>query len=308
MESKIPSFLLKDEPEDMFLYGSGKKRFPFLDRTISNSAKSLKIMYLQAESAGRNSHLCNLNPVTKVISFIYLIVIISFVSSVLSQFLISCFIFILYLFSSISIIKVYKKVFLLAFLFGFLVSAPAAFNVITPGETLINIITFAKPHDFWIYYIPSEIGITIQGCKIVTLLFLRVFNSISLALLLAYSTSFPRMLKAFRIFFIPNTLLMVVSLAYKFIFILCRTIEETYLALKSRLIRNIESQTVRRIVAGRIFFIYEKAHLNYEQTYSAMISRGYEGKIILVGENKLIAKDFLILLCVVVLGAGFIFI
>ena len=305
MGSKIPPFLLTDEPSLRLQDGSGKMRFPSIDQTINNAARSLKTIYLQADSAGRSNVVCNLNPVVKVLSFIYLIVIISFVSAVLSQFYISCFIFFLYLFSGIHIFKVYKNILLLAFLFGFLVSAPAALNVITPGETVITLITLNKPYDFWIYHIPGEIGITIEGCKIVARLFLRVLNSVSLSLLLVYSTSFPRLLKVFRIFYIPHTLLMVVWLAYKFIFILCRTIEETFLAAKSRFIRNISSQTVRKIVAGRIFFIYVKAHLTYEQTYSAMISRGYEGKIKIAGQNKLTGKDFLILLCVVILGAGF---
>ena len=305
MGNKIPHFLLSDEPAIRFQDGSGKVKFPSIDQTISNAARSLKTFYLQADSAGRNNFVCNLNPVVKVLSFIYLIVIISFVSDVLSQFYVSCFIFFLYLFSGIHIFKVYKNILLVAFLFGFLVSAPAALNVITPGETVIRLITLNKPYDFWIYHIPGEIGITIQGCKIVARLFLRVFNSVSLSLLLVYSTSFPRLLKVFRIFYIPHTLLMVVWLAYKFIFILCRTIEETFLAVKSRFIRNIKSQTVRKIVAGRIFFIYVKAHLTYEQTYSAMISRGYEGKIKIAAQNNLTGKDFLILLCVVILGAGF---
>jgi len=308
MESRIPSYLLQDEPEAHLNAGSRKKNFPFLDRTLNNAAKSLKTIYLQAESAGRNSLICKLNPVTKVISFLYLIVIVSIVSSVRSQLLISAFVFLLYLLSGISIISVYKKVMILAFLFGFLVFAPAALNVITPGQTLIPLVTFSRPYQFWIYHIPQEISITLPGCKVVSLLFFRVFNSVSLALLLAYSTSFPRMLKAFRVFYVPNTLLMVVWLAYKFIFILCRTIEATYLALKSRLVGTVKNHTLRGIVAGRVFFIYTKAQHNYEQTYSAMLSRGYEGKISLAEEPELVAKDFLILLCIAALGAFFIFI
>ena len=308
MGSKIPPFLLKEEPYKIFSDESGKIRFSSLDQTITKVAKSLKTLYLQAESADRCNFICDLNPATKVILFVYLVVIISLVNSLLSQFLLSCFIFVLFLLSGIRMFQVYQKILILAFFFGFLLSAPAALNVITPGEMVIHIVTMQKPHDFWIYHIPAEIGITTDGCRIVIRLFLRVLNSVSLSLLLAYSTSFPRILKAFGVFHIPDTLLMVVWLAYKFIFILCRTIEDTFLAAKSRFIRNVKNKVLRKIVAGRIFFIYRKAHLTYEQTYSAMISRGYEGKIILVAENKINAKGFLIVICVVIAGAVALFI
>jgi cobalt/nickel transport system permease protein len=308
MENKTPSFLLSDETIDLKNDPFRKRRFSFLDRTISNSAKSLKTMYLQAESAGRKSLICNLNPVAKVFSFIYLIVVISIVSSVLSQLMIAFLIFILYLFSGIPVFRVYKKVLFVAFLFGFLVFAPAALNVITPGETFFNIISLEKPYDLWIYHIPAEIGLTSEGCNVVARLFFRVFNSVSLAMILAYTTPFPRIMKALRIFFIPNTFLMVVTLAYKFIYLLCRTIEDTYFALKSRLMVNVKSQTVNYIIAGRIFFIYSKAHFNYEQTWFSMISRGYEGKVILIADDKLKTLDFIILAGVAVVGTGLIFI
>jgi cobalt/nickel transport system permease protein len=308
MGSRIPAFLLKDESFEILPDVSGKTRFSSIDLTITKAAKSIKTLYLQAESAGRSNLICDLNPVTKVISFVYMVVIISLANSLVSQILLACSVFVLFLLSGIRMFHVYQRILLIAFLFGFLVSAPAALNVITPGEMVIHIVTMQKPHDFWIYQVPAEIGITIEGCRIVIRLFLRVFNSVSLTLLLVYSSSFPRLLKAFGVFHIPDTLLMVVWLAYKFIFILCRTIEDTFLAVKSRFISNVKNKALRKIVAGRMFFIFGKAHLTYEQTYSAMISRGYEGRIILAAENKLIATDFLILICIAIAGVAFLFI
>ena len=307
MGSKIPPFLLQKEQHKILPDLSGSPGVPAIDRTVSNAAKSLKTMYIQAESAGNSRTGNDLNPIIKVVSFIYILVIISLVSSIVSQLLLGCLIFLLFVFSGIRISGVYKKILLPAFLFGFLVSVPASLNVITPGDMFYTIFSLEKSYNFWIYHIPGEIGITIQGCKIVARLFLRVFNSVSLSLLLVYSTSFPRMLKAFGVLHIPDTLLMVIWLAYKFIFILCKTVEETFMAVKSRFIGNVKNQVLRTIVAGRLYFLYNKSLLTYEQTYSAMISRGYEGKIILVAENRLRGKDLLILLGVLVIGALFLF-
>ena len=304
MESNIPAFLLTEEPRDRFSGDAGKTRFSFIERTIAGTAKSLRILYLQAESAGNSSFIARLNPVTKVLAFVYLILVISFVHSLKSQVSTSGFLAVAFLFSGLNMARVYRQILLISFLFGFLLAAPAALNVVTPGDILVSIISLGEPHDFWIYHVPARIGITLAGCNIVARIFMRVFNSVSLSFLLVYSTSFPRLLKAFRIFFIPDTLLMVFWLAYKYIFILCRTVEETYLALKSRMIRNVRNETLRGIAAGRILYLYEKSQINYEQTYAAMISRGYAGKIILAGENKMTVKDLLILLCTALLGAA----
>lgn len=303
MRNSIPLFLLKNEPAEKPFPAAGRKRFPFLDRTLHHSAKSLKTLYQQAESAGNSSFISRLHPITKVLSFLYLVVIVSLVSSVRLQMLAAVFIFAGSLFSGINILNVYRKVLLLAFLFGFLVFAPAALNIITPGDTLIPLVTLKKVYTCWIYHIPRQIVITEQGSRSVALLFLRVFNSVSLAFLLAFTTPFPRLLKALRVLYLPNTFLMVIWLTYKFIFILCRTIDETYHALKSRLIGNIRSKAVREIVAGRIFFIYNKAHQNYEQTYAAMLSRGYEGRMMLVENRQLVIKDYFILMLVAAFGA-----
>jgi cobalt/nickel transport system permease protein len=95
---------------------------------------------------------------------------------------------------------------------------------------------------------------------------------------------------------------MIISLAYKYIFILCRTIEETYFALKSRLSGNIKNSNIRELISGRIFFIFKKSMIIYESTYNAMVSRGYRGNIILHSQKKLSYSDFVALFIIVASG------
>jgi len=121
-------------------------------------------------------------------------------------------------------------------------------------------------------------------------------------MLIVFTTSFPSFIKSFKILGIPDTFLMIISLAYKYIFILSRTIEETYFALKSRLSGNIKNKRIRELISGRIFFIFKKSMIIYESTYYAMVSRGYQGKVLLHSQKKLIAIDFVTLIIVVALG------
>jgi len=224
------------------------------------------------------------------------------VNNPVTQILITTLIFLLYLIARLKIFEVYRKIFILAFLFGLLVVLPASLNVITPGKIIFNIIRFNNPSHFLIYSIPQNIGITANGLKVVSLVFLRVFNSVSFAMLVVYTTPFASFIKSFKMLGVPDTFLMIISLAYKFIFILSRTIEETYFAFKSRLSGNIKSKNIRGLIGGRIFFIFKRSMIIYQNTYHAMVSRGYNGKVLLHSQYHFNIKDFIVILIVVLSG------
>jgi cobalt/nickel transport system permease protein len=302
MENKIPSYLLnpvynQSEP------AKGKRTgLSFPDKTIMNSATALKSIYIQAENASKENSVQRLNPKVKLILLIYVVILISVVGHPEKQLIISAFVFSLFIAARIKIFAVYKKIFFLATIFGIIVVLPAALNIITPGRIIFNIITFNKPLHFLIYTIPRNIGFTENGFKVVLLIFLRILNSISFAMIIVFTTSFPSFIKSFKILGIPDTFLMIISLAYKYIFILSRTIEETYFALKSRLSGNVKNKRIRELISGRIFFIFKKSMLIYENTYYAMVSRGYQGKVFLHSQKKLTAVDIVALVVVVALG------
>jgi cobalt/nickel transport system permease protein len=227
---------------------------------------------------------------------------ISIVSNPGKQILVTAFIFLLYIIAKLKIVQVYRKVFLLSFVFGFLIVLPASLNVITPGKIIFNLVTFNKPSHLWIYDIPQNIGCTSEGFQVVALIFLRVFNSVSFAMLIVFTTSFPAFIKSFKILGVPDTFLMIIALAYKYIFILSRTIEETYFALKSRLSGNIKTNKIRKLISGRIFFIFRRSMIIYENTYYAMVSRGYGGEVRLYSQKHFAIKDFIVLGIIVALG------
>lgn len=302
MENKIPSYLLQTVHDQHVLANVKRARLSFLDRTLLNSAHAVKSIYLQAENADIENFIQKINPYIKLFSLIYLVILISVVNNLYEQALISFFIFFLFLLAKFKVFKVYRRIFGLAFIFGFIVVLPASLNVITPGEIVFNLIAFDKPSQFWIYKIPQNIGFTENGFQVVFLIFLRVLNSVSVSLLIVFTTPFPSFIKSFKIIGVPDTFLMVISLAYKYIFILSRTIEETYFALKSRLIGNIKSDNIRNLISGRIFFIFKKSVIMYENTYFAMVSRGYNGKVKLNSKYHFTFVDFVSLIILVALG------
>ncbi len=308
MENKIPAYLFQAPDSKHEATGIRKTNLTFLDKTILSSARAIKSIYLQAENAARNNLVHNIHPHIKLFALIYLAVIISFAGKLNAQLLAASLILVFFMIAGLKIYQVYRKIFLLAFLFGFLLIFPAALNVITPGEIIFNLITFDRPRQFWIYHIPRHIGLTMEGFQVVSLIFLRVLNSISVAFLVINTTSFPSFIKSFKIIGVPDTFLMIITLAYKFIYILSRTIEDTYFALKSRLLGNIRSSNLRKLVGGRIFFIFKRSMIIYENTYYAMVSRGYRGKVVLHTQNRFTYRDFIALLIIIASGIGIILI
>jgi cobalt/nickel transport system permease protein len=308
MENRIPPYLLQNGIDQYELANARRAKLSFLDRTIISSARAAKTIYLQAENTGKDNFIQKINPHVKLFSLIYLVIIISFINNQLAQIIITCFIFLLYIIARLKVFQAYRRIFFLAFIFGFLVVLPATLNVITPGKIIFNFITFNKPSHFLIYNIPQNIGFTENGFLVVSLIFLRVLNSISFVMLIIFTTSFPSFIKSFKLLGVPDAFLMIISLAYKYIFILSRTIEETYFALKSRLSGNIKNTNIRKLIGGRIFFIFKRSVLIYENTYYAMVSRGYRGKVILHSQEHFGFTDIVVLFIIVALGIGIILI
>jgi cobalt/nickel transport system permease protein len=306
MKSKIPEYLLQTGNDKYTPVNVKRVSVSFLDKTILHSANAVKSIYIQAENASKNNLVQRINPHVKFISLLFFAIVISIVGDPKSQMMITAFIFTLYCISRLNIFLVYRRIFFLAFFFGFLIVLPASLNIITPGKIILNLISFNRASHFWIYNIPENIGFTANGLQVVALVFLRVFNSVSIALLIVFTTPFPAFIKSFKIVGVPDTFLMIISLAYKYIFILSRTIEETYFALKSRLSGNIKRSSIRQIIGGRMFFIFKRSVVIYENTYLAMLSRGYNGKIKLHSQQSFKLSDFIAL--VIVLASGMVLI
>jgi len=306
MKSSIPEYLLETSNP-----GSADKsgvKLTFLDKTVLNTAKAVKSIYLQAESADTENFIRKINPYVKFISLIYFAVAISISNNLKAQIVTSIFILSLFVVARLRLSVVYRKILFLAFIFGFIVILPASLNVITHGEVVFSLIKLKEPLHIWNYNIPQNIGFTDNGIKVVLLVFLRVLNSISFAMLIVFTTQFAAFIKAFKIIGVPDTFLMISSLAYKYIFILARTIEETYFALKSRLFGNINISSIRKLAGGRIFFIYKRSHIIYEGTYNAMVSRGYHGRLKLSVSNHFNYRDIISLAVIVAMGIAIILI
>jgi cobalt ECF transporter T component CbiQ len=263
----------------------------FIDKGITRLGRVIKTGYVQWEFTSKDGFFQRIDPRIKVLFLVFFIVVVSLKRAITPEVMIFVFIFILATVSRLNLLFFYSRVFLLGLIFGFLIAFPSAFNIITKGEIILPLIQLSKPYDFWIYHIPETIGITKEGMSGVIMLTLRVVNSVSLSLLVLYTTSFPEIIKALKVFKVPDVILMIITLTYKYIFIFARTIEDMHLAKKSRMVAVTDVEA-RKWVAGRIAFMFRKTQQRYEDVFKAMRGRGFSDTIKLYSFKKMNTRDW----------------
>ncbi|MGB9711807.1 MAG: cobalt ECF transporter T component CbiQ [Dissulfurimicrobium sp.] len=268
----------------------------FIDSGLIHIGRIIKTLFLQWEFASKNALFQRIDARIKLIFLVSFIIIISLKNEIHTQIFITIFIFSLMLLSRLNPIVFYKKILILWFIFGFLIILPSAFNVITEGRVVLPILMLSKSYDVWIYHIPQIIGFTNEGIVIIVMFTLRIINSLSLSFLIVYTTPFHEIIKALKVFKIPDTILMIVILSYSYIFIFSKTVEEIYLAKKARtLIRNNDKES-RQWIAGRVAYIFRKTQQRYEDIFKAMLSRGFANEIMLYNFKKINIYNYIIAL------------
>jgi cobalt ECF transporter T component CbiQ len=292
MPNKIPPFLLARSAPCSIKQGMGKIKVPFLERGIDHFASVIKEGYAQWEFSSQNGFFHKIDARVKVFFLLFFILIVSLKRDILPETYIWIFVFVLTLFSRLNITKVYKRVLFLGFLFGFLIALPSAFNVITKGEIVLPVARLSRPYSFWIYHIPADIGITREGIYGVAMLTMRVINSLSLSFLVLYTTPFHEIMRALKVLKVPDSFLIIITLCYKYIFILSKTVEDMHLAKKSRIVRELSHAEAREWIAGRMAFIFRKTRLRCEEVFKAMIGRGFSDSIKFYGFRKMCRADW----------------
>jgi len=292
--NKLPDFLLSKEE---YRESSSFRRTStaFIDKTIQKLARLVQLSHQQLHLTQRNSFLSKIAIRTRLLVFLYFILLISFLKPIRSEIIIGIVILVIHIIINNNFIKIYKRIILFTFLFGFLIALPSALNLINKGEVVFPIFRLSNSYDFWIYHIPQDIGFTEEGLRGMYLLTLRVFNSISISFLLINTTSLNDIMKGLKMFRIPDSLLMIITLAYLYIFILANSVAESYLAMKSRIIGHMENKEVQQLIAGRITHIFKMSRRHFEKTFQAMLARGYTGEVVFYQEEKLVLRDYLIL-------------
>ncbi|MDA8161515.1 MAG: energy-coupling factor transporter transmembrane component T [Desulfobacteraceae bacterium] len=247
----------------------------FIEPALNQLAGIIKDGYLRSETAMPDGFMQRLDARVKLMFMAFFLLIIGIKGGIPSQALIFVFTISLAVATGLSPAGFLKRTLPLAVFFGLLPALPAILNVITPGDVLFAVIKTASSRQFGPYRVPAEIGPTIQGVEVASRLTLRVLNSISVTFLVMSTTRFHELIRALKMLRVPDTFLLIVILAHKYIFIFAKVLSDIYLAKKSRLIGGADGKDARGWITSRMAFIFRKSRHRYEEIFGAMMSRGF---------------------------------
>jgi len=146
----------------------------------------------------------------------------------------------------------------------------------------------------------AKIIITQQGLFGAILFVTRVLSSVSFAILLSLTTKHFALLKVLRIFGIPQVFIMTLGMSYRYIYLFLEVVENTYLAIKSRVGTQLHYKKGQHIVAWNISSLWHRSYYLNEAVYSAMLSRGYTGEPVVADDFKTKKRDWVWLFLTVI--------
>jgi cobalt/nickel transport system permease protein len=180
--------------------------------------------------------------------------------------------------SRLSLLSLARRVWLLAFVFTFMIAAPALF--LTPGEPL--------------YRLPLGLpAITAQGAHTALLLMARVETAVTLSALLVLTTPWMHLLKALRTLRVPVEIILLLAMTHRYLVLLAETANQMFESRQSRTVGRLSAREQRRVMIHSGGVLLSKSLQMGDEVHWAMQSRGFRGEVRLLDEFRLRAWDYL---------------
>jgi cobalt/nickel transport system permease protein len=256
------------------------KKNDFIERSILGALSFLKDSVLADDIASRRGLLQALDPRVKAITILLILIQVLLAKSIVVILCIYGLCLLLSVLSNIRLSYFLKRTWFFIPIFSFFIVIPALFSGFTPGNILYsrNIAGL-------------QLAITSQGLSGALLFVARVTTCVSLAVLLSITTRHSELLKVLRVFRIPQIYVMTLGMCYRYIFLFVGILENTYIAIKSRIGKNIHYKKGQHVVAWNIGNLWIRSyHLN-EDVYKAMLSRGYGGEAFAMDDFRFKVTD-----------------
>jgi cobalt/nickel transport system permease protein len=180
--------------------------------------------------------------------------------------------------SRIPLPSLMKRIWIPVLAFTGVIALPAIFLV--PGRVFFRIPALGWP-------------VTDAGFESALFLIGRAETAASLALLLVLSTPWNRLLRALRFLKIPLSIVVILEMTYRYIFLLLRTSQEMIESRRARLVGYLESETQRRLAASMVGVLLDKTLQLSNDVHLAMQARGFRGDVRLLEDLRMKNTDWL---------------
>ena len=259
-----------------------RRKGRFVERTISGVAGLLRHAMFSDDVAAQRGLLQRLEPRLKLVALLGLLVVTAFVRHIPVLVGLYAMTLALATASKLSLSFFVKRVWLFVPIFTGIVVLPATLNIVTPGAIVV-------PLGNWFGH---QVGLTEQGLTAAGLIVTRVATSISLVVLLTLTTPWSKLLAALRTLHAPRMFVLVLGMAYRYLFQLLDAVTDMYLARKARTVsRDVSVVSGRAFVASSAGALFGKAQALSDEVHMAMVARGYNGDARTVSKVRVRAFD-----------------
>jgi cobalt/nickel transport system permease protein len=267
----------------------GQRKRNIVERHTSHLLAALEYAFSAEVIALQNGLLQRLDPRVKVVGLMALLVAAALSRRLSVIVAIFAAAVLLAALSRVPMKTLLKRGWIGALLFTGFIALPAVF--ITPGEIVYRLPLLGLP-------------ITWNGLKSAAFLIARVETAVTLSLLLVICTPWAHALKALRSFGVPASLIMILGMTYRYIFLLLGAARDMLEARQSRSVGAMESSEERRYAVAAIGVLLGKSLQLSNEVHLAMLARGFRGEIWILDEFIMRPRDWAALAAFAALAAG----
>jgi cobalt/nickel transport system permease protein len=245
-----------------------RKKGSFVEKTLTGGAGLLRQVMFSEDVAAQRGLLQRVDPRVKLVGLLVLLVATGLVHHVAVLVAVYAATLLLAAVSGLPVGFFVKRVWLFVPIFTGIVVLPATLSIVTPGDVVLQL---------WTWH-GSPQGFTAQGVSSAVLVVSRVATSISLVVLVTLTTPWVRLLAALRALGVPRIFVLVIGMAYRYVFLLLGTVTDMYEARKARTVgAQTHDASARAFVSASAGALFGKAHHLSEEVHQAMLARGYRG-------------------------------
>lgn len=300
----LPAWMTSGTREPQAAAGGVERRESTLARTLLSLGRLVQDAVFSETVAARPGLLQGIDPRVKVAGIVLLLLL----TSLLRHWYLVAAVYVITL-AMASASRIHagffiKRVWIFIPLFAAVIALPSIFNVVRGGDPLWVIWSFGHEVRLGPWSLGTSLAITYQGVKGAAMLILRVATSVSLGVLLTLTTRWNQLLKALRVLFVPRIFVLVLTMTYRYVFLLLSMAAEMFTARASRMVGPSTPREDRRFLAASMGTMLGKSHALSEEVYAAMVSRGFNGEPITSAPLKTIPGDWVWLGSIVLLAAS----
>ena len=255
----------------------GKRRGNFIQRTIYSLAETLERSLYAEQFAEERGILQRLDPRVKLVAVLGFIICSAASRNLPVVGAIALVAVILALLSRIPFTSL-TPVWIGMFVFSGLIAGPAIF--LTPGPSLATL-----P---WLGWQVSSYGV-----RSAALLILRSEVSITFSVLLVMTTPWIHVMKSMRVVGVPTTVVVILGMTYRYIFLMLQSASDMFEARQSRVIGKLSDSDARRLASATVGVLLSKSFQLSNDVYLAMQSRGFRGEVYTLDEFRLGQNDYI---------------